>query len=35
MMLQHVDFFNDPAVAAASVLRECLAAAEELLGSFS
>ena len=34
-MLQHGDFFDDPAVAVASVLQECLAAAEELRGSFA
>ena len=34
-MLQHGDFFDDPAVAAASVLHECLAADEVLVGSFS
>ena len=35
MMLQHGDFFDDPTVSAASVLRECLTADEELGGSFS
>ena len=34
-MLQHRDSFDDPAVPAASVLRECLPADEEPLGPFS
>ena len=35
MMLQHGEKFEDPSVAAASVLHECLPADEELRGSFS
>ena len=34
MMLQHRDFFDDPAVAALTILRECLAADEDPLDSF-
>ena len=34
-MLQHRDFFDDPAVADVSFLRECIAADGEPLGSFS
>ena len=35
LMLQHGDFFDDPSVAAASVLREGCADVEEFRGSFS
>ena len=35
MMLHQRDLFDDPIVTAASVSHECLAADEELRGSFS
>ena len=35
LMLQHGDFFDDPYVAAASVLREGIVADEEFRGSLS